>query len=164
MHQNNPLKPLMLPALLLIAGVVRAQEQPSPAMMEPVRALAGFMSALPPQEHAPMLAAKGLCIVENFAPFLFCGPGAAGAWEKGFRAHAAEEGLSGLAAHFAEAHDFSTDGDRAYFSLPTTWTGLTHGRSFEEHGAWAFVVQRRGMTWQIIGYGWAVYAYNEAGQ
>jgi hypothetical protein len=162
LHQNNPLKLLVTSVLMLVAGVVGAQEQPSSAMMEPVRALAVFMSTLRPHEHASMLATQGLCIVENFAPFLFCGPGAAGAWEKGFRAHAAEEDLSELAAHFAEAHDFSTAGDRAYFSLPTTWTGFTHGRSFEEHGAWAFVVQRHGTSWRIIGYGWAVYAYSEA--
>lgn len=163
LHQNNPLIPLMASALLLIGGVVRAaEEQPASAMMEPVHALAGFMSTLRPHEHASMLASKGLCIVENFAPFLFCGPGAAAAWEKGFRAHAAEEDLSELAVHFAEAHDFNVQGDRAYFSLPTTWTGFTHGRSFEEHGAWAFVVGRRGGAWRIIGYGWAVYAYSEA--
>ncbi len=154
--------PLVASALIFTAGVVRAEEQPSSAMMEPVRALASFMSTLRPEEHASMFAAKGLCIVENFAPFLFCGPGAAAAWEKGFRAHAAEEDLSALAAHFAEAHDFNSAGDRAYFSLPTTWTGFTHGRGFEEHGAWAFVVQRHGTAWRIIGYGWAVYGYSEA--
>jgi hypothetical protein len=131
-------------------------------MMEPVRALAAYMSTLPAQQHASMLASKGLCIVENFAPFLFCGAGATAAWEKGFRGHAADGELTGLAAHFSPAHDFSSAGDRAYFSLPTVWTGFTHGRSFEEHGAWAFVVERRGAEWRIIGYGWAVYAYTEA--
>ena len=72
--------------------------------------------------------------------------------------------MTGLAAHFSEAYDFSVEGNRAYFSLPTVWTGFTHGRSFEEHGAWAFVVQREGPVWRIIGYGWAVYAYTEGGQ
>jgi hypothetical protein len=166
LHQNSPLIPLLcrwsLAALIVMAGTARAEEQPSQAMMAPVRALAAFMSTLRPEERPSMLAIKGLCIVENFAPFLFCGPGAAAAWEKGFRAHAAEGDLTELAAQFADAHDVSVDGDRAYFSLPTTWTGFTHGRRFEEHGAWAFVLEHRAGAWRILGYGWGVDAYTEA--
>jgi hypothetical protein len=171
LHQTNPLidsprirRRRWIPlALILAAGVASGEEQPSAAMMAPVRALAAFMSTLNPAEHATMLANSGLCIVENFEPFLFCGPGAGLAWESGFRAHAAEEGLSELTARFAAAHDFSVAGIRAYFSLPTTWTGRTHGRSFEEHGAWAFVLERRGSEWRILGYGWGVTAYSEGG-
>lgn len=131
-------------------------------MMKPVRALAQFMSKLPAHEHATMFAHKGLCIVENFAPFLFCGPHAAAAWEAGFRAHSDAEGLSKIVAHFGPAHDFSAAGDRAYFSLPTVWTGFTHGLTFVEHGAWAFVLVRVGTRWKITGYGWGVTAYQQA--
>ncbi len=109
-----------------------------------------------------MFARHGLCIVENFAPFLFCGPRAAAEWSAGFRAHSAEGVLSELSAAFGEAHDFSQAGSRAYFSLPTVWTGLTQGRHFEEHGAWSFVLQREGAAWRIVGYGWGVTAYSEA--
>ena len=143
-------------------GAARADEQPNAAMMQPVRELVEFMSTLPPGKHASVFAVNGLCIVENFAPFIFCGPNAARAWEAGFRAHAAEDALSGLAARFDEAHDLSTSANRTYFSLPTTWSGRTHGRTFEERGAWAFVLERTAGTWHIVGYGWAVYAYREA--
>ena len=150
--------------LSLAAAIGHADPQPAPAMMAPVRALAAFMSTLHPDEHPSVFARKGLCIVENFAPFLFCGRDAALAWETGFRAHAADEGLSELSAQFAEAHDFSQSGNRCYFSLPTTWTGLTHGRRFEEHGAWAFVIERHGAVWRILGYGYGVTTYTEAAQ
>jgi hypothetical protein len=156
--RNNVLRILLL---ALIAGTAHADPQPTAAMMAPVRALATFMSTLRADEHPTTLADKGLCIVENFAPFLFCGPGAAAAWEKGFRAHAADEGLSELVAQFADAHDFNQAGERCYFSLPTTWTGLTHGHPFEEHGAWEFVIERHGTRWQILGYGYGVTAYTE---
>lgn len=146
-------------SLILIVGIATADEQPSPAMMKPVRALAEFMSTLPAHEHATMFAHKGLCIVENFAPFLFCGPGAAAAWEAGLRAHLADEGK--LVPHFGPAYDFGVAGDRAYFSLPTVWTGVTHGRAFVEHGAWEFVLVRHGARWKIIGYGWGVYNRRE---
>lgn len=148
--------------LLGAAAIAHADEQPSAAMMEPVRQLADFMSALPRGKHASMFAREGICIVENFAPFLFCGPGAALAWEAGFRAHSAEGQLSELAARFDKAHDFTQSGNRVYFSLPTTWSGRTHGRTFEEHGAWAFVLERDREAWHIVGYGWGVFSYQEA--
>ncbi len=158
-------------ALTLIAAltspleVAHAEPQPSAEMMLPIQQLAAFMSTLKPGQHPTMFAAEGLCIVENFAPFMFCGPHAAADWEAGFRAHAHD--LSDLLATFGEAHDFAQNGDRVYFSLPTRWTGLNQGRSFDEHGAWAFVLERTevpaGETpWRIVGYGWGVTSYWEA--
>jgi hypothetical protein len=146
--------------LLLASFGAHAQAQPDEAMMTAVRRLTDFMRALPAL-HAQAFAERGVCIVENFAPFLFCGPHAALGWESGLRAHFAEDGLESLAVTFGEAQDFSVSGTRAYFSLPTTWTGLTHGRRFEEHGAWAFVLEKAPKGWRIKGYGWGVTSYRE---
>jgi len=147
--------------LLAGAGAARADEVPSPAMLEPVQSLVKFMSTLPAGQHPRVFATRGQCIIENFSPFLFCGPHAASLWEAGFRSHSQEEALSELAVHFDAAYDFGQNHDRAYFSLPTTWTGLTHGKHFEEHGAWAFVVVRERGGWRIAGYGWGVTGYTE---
>jgi hypothetical protein len=143
----------------------QTDEQPSAAMLATVTELATFMSRLPPAEHATAFAKRGVCIVENFAPFMFCGANAVAQWESGFRAHVSD--VTQLAAKFGAAHDFSVSGDRAYFALPTTWTGLASGKHFEEHGAWAFVLQKdRGVNqdekWRILGYGWGVTAYTES--
>jgi hypothetical protein len=146
---------------VLAAGVVRAEEQPSAAMMEPVQGLVTFMSTLRRGEQPTVFARRGLCIVENFAPYLFCGLQAAASWSAGFRAHAAEGDLKDLAATFGEAHDFSRSGKRVYFSLPTKWTGLTQGKRFAEHGAWSFVLEQENAGWRIVGYGWGVTAYSE---
>jgi hypothetical protein len=147
---------------LLAAGTARAEEQPTAAMMEPVRGLVTFMSSQRRGEQPTVFARRGVCIVENFAPFLFCGLEAAANWSAGFRAHAAADELKNLAATFGEAHDFKQSGKRVYFSLPTAWTGLTHGKHFEEHGAWSFVLEQEGAAWRIVGYGWGVTAYSEA--
>jgi hypothetical protein len=135
---------------------------PSGEMMAPVRALAAFMSTVPPRRHAAVFAPGGACIVENFAPYLFCGPDAAARWESGFRAHFADDWLEELSAEFGAAQDFGVTGRRAYFSLPTTWRGLSHGRRFEEHGAWAFVLERGAGGWRIKSYGWGVTSYSES--
>jgi hypothetical protein len=146
---------------VLAAGVARAEEQPTAAMMEPVRGLVTFMSTLRRGEQPTVFARRGVCIVENFAPYVFCGQQAAANWAAGFRAHSSEGQLKGLAASFGEAHDFGRSGNRVYFSLPTTWTGLTQGKHFEEHGGWAFVLEQEKAGWRIAGYGWAVTAYSE---
>jgi hypothetical protein len=152
---------------LLNPGTAGAEEAPSAAMMAPVRQLAAFMSTLPTGTHATMFATHDVCIVENFAPFIFKGPNAVARWESGFRAHAAE--LTDLAASFDAAHDFSAVGNRVYFALPTTWTGRDGGRHFEEHGVWSFVLERTSApegdpAWRIVGYGWGVSAYSESPQ
>jgi hypothetical protein len=146
----------------LAAGAAQAEEQPTAAMMEPVQGLVTFMSTSRNGEQPTVFARRGVCIVENFAPFLFCGSQAAANWSAGFRAHAAEGDLKDLAATFGEAHDFSRSGKRVYFSLPTTWKGLTLGKRFEEHGAWSFVLEQETIGWRIAGYGWGVTAYSEA--
>ena len=152
---------LLVSALAVSTGHARdlTDAQPPEAMMAPVNQLVSFMSHLPPGEHVNAFAKRGVCIVENFAPYLFCGADAVAQWETNFRAHASD--LSELAATFAPVHDLSTSGDRAYFSLPTKWTGLVAGKHFEEHGAWAFVMQKthggaEDMEWRILAYGWGV--------
>ena len=46
-------------------------------------------------------------------------------------------------------------GDRAYLSMPTTWTGVEQGRAFTESGGWAFALVREDGAWRVCGYGWA---------
>jgi hypothetical protein len=148
-------------AVLLAGARGWADAAPSGAMLEPVHELVRFMSTLPAGKHPRVFASRGICIIEDFAPYLFCGPHAASRWEAGFRAHSNEGALSELAAQFETAYDFSQSEDRAYFSLPTTWTGRTQGRAFEEHGAWSFVLLREAGGWRIAGYGWGVTGYTE---
>jgi hypothetical protein len=151
----------VLVVLFAAAAAQAADPQPTAAMMEPVQGLVTFMSTLRRGEQPTVFARRGLCIIENFAPYMFCGLQAAANWSAGFRAHAAEGDLKGMTATFGETHDFSQSGKRVYFSLPTTWTGLTHGKHFEEKGSWSFVLEQENAGWRIVGYGWGVTAYSE---
>jgi hypothetical protein len=128
---------------------------PDDAMMAPVRAMAGFMATLDDGLLADCFAGD-VVIVENFAPYVFRGPDAVARWRAGFREHAAT--LSGLVVTFGTAQDFSSDGDTAYFVLPTAWAGRSDGEAFEEEGGWAFVLKRQGRNWRIACYAWAVTA------
>lgn len=123
---------------------------PDAAMLAPANALASFMASLD-DKHLEGVFADEVTIIENFAPYIFLD---AARWREGFRAHAV--GLSGLKSRFGTAQDFSRDGGRAYFVLPTSWEGLSKGRAFEERGGWSFVLVRRNDLWTIAGYAWAV--------
>jgi hypothetical protein len=151
----------VLTVLLAAAAARAADPQPTAAMMEPVQGLVTFMSTLRRGEQPTVFSRRGLCIIENFAPYMFCGLQAAANWSAGFRAHAAQDELKGMSATFGEAHDFSQSGKRVYFSLPTTWTGFTHGKHFEEQGSWSFVLEQENAGWRIVGYGWGVSVYSE---
>ncbi len=133
-----------------------ARVEPDDAMMVPVRAVADFMRTLDAASIAGVFV-DDVVIVENFAPYIFRGPSAAARWQAGFREHAAT--LSDLRNSFGEALDFSSDGDTAYFVLPTVWTGQIRGKPFAEEGGWAFVLERQGEGWRIASYAWAVTAF-----
>lgn len=147
---------------LALAPPAWSAAQPTEAMWTPVRELVAYMKSPPKGAEPAMFAGSGVCIVENFAPFVFCGADAVRAWDSGFRAHYAQEGLSVLSVRFGAAHDFTLAADRAYFSLPTTWSGMTQGHRFEEHGAWAFVLTREDDAWRVLAYGWGVTRYTES--
>ncbi len=127
-------------------------------MQVPVQALVQFMATGDETDLRDAFASDGLVIVENFAPFVFQGPGAFERWRDGFRQHATAGDLTELQHSFGPAQDVSLDDDTAYFVLPTTWTGRAHGRPFSEDGGWAFVLVRDQGRWRIRGYAWAVTA------
>lgn len=126
-------------------------------MMAAVERLVRFMAANATGAVDGIFAGSGVTIIENFAPYVFAGTSAVVDWANGFRAHAM--GLADLHASFGAAQDFSADGERAYFSLPTTWTGTSGGRRFSEDGGWAFVLVREGAEWRVQAYGWSVTTY-----
>ena len=105
----------------------------------------------------------GVTIIENFAPHIFTGPDAVERWARGFREHAS--GLCDLQFRFGSAQDFSISDGRAFFTLPTRWSGRAAGngseasRRFIERGGWAFVLAGREAPWRVAGYGWAVTSF-----
>ncbi len=132
--------------------------QPTREMMAPIEALARSMAGGDETGLRDHFTAEGMVVVENFTPFLFEGPDAFGRWREGFHSHRQADALSELQWRFGEAQDFARDGDVAYFVLPTTWTGKTHGRRFSEDGGWAFVLAEESGRWRIRSYAWAVTA------
>ncbi len=127
---------------------------PDADMMVPVEAVARFIESGGTSSLAGVFVDGPVTMVENFAPFLFEGEGAVAAWTARMRDHAV--GLSGLDHAFGAAHDFGGAAEEVYFSLPTTWRGVTRGRAFTETGGWSFLLRRQDGAWRVRAYGWAV--------
>ena len=132
--------------------------QPTDEMMAPIQALARFVASGDATGLEQAFASSGVVIVENFSPFVFEGPDAFDRWLQGFLRHIDVDALSGLRHSFGPAQDFVHEGRTAYFVLPTTWTGKTHGRELSEDGGWAFVLDEDAGRWRIRSYAWAVTA------
>lgn len=126
------------------------------AMAEPVLAVARFMARGEEEGLADAFVSNGLVIVENFAPYVFTGPGAFLRWREGFVAYARRLELDELQFEIAHPRDFSQEADRAFFTLPVRWTGLAMGEPFDERGGWTFVLVRTAGRWRILSYAWGV--------
>jgi hypothetical protein len=143
----------ILVAVFAASSIAMADDQPTPEMMEPVEKIARFIANADDGDLSAF-ASHDVVIVENFAPYVFDGPHAVQRWAEGMRSHV--EALGALAHRFSAAQDFSTSGDRAYFSLPTQWTGRAGTQGFIEDGGWSFVLVKENGVWRVLGYGWAV--------
>jgi hypothetical protein len=115
--------------------------------------IARFMETLDDADLAGAFAASGVAIVENFPPFLFDGPGAVERWAAAFRIHVRH--VVELSHSFAAPFEAVISGERAYLSVPTTWSGVERGRAFIEQGGWAFALVREAGEWRVSGYGWS---------
>jgi hypothetical protein len=150
---------LFLLSLSLGAPPARAGDQPDAAMIAAAERVAAIIETSGVASPKGAFADHNVTIIENFAPYVFEGSDAVERWSEQMRAHLA--GATALRHTFGRAQDFSRAGDEVYFSLPTTWRGLAHGKPFVEHGGWAFVLTRQGGLWRVRSYGWAVTGSSE---
>ncbi len=135
-------------------------DRPTEAMRAAAARVARFMQTRADADLTGVFieaSADFVTIVENFPPHVFAGPDAVAAWARGFRAHARD--LSDLVWTFGPAQDFRVEGDRAFFTLPTRWTGQASGRRFSERGGWAFLLAREAGDWRVAAYAWAVTSF-----
>ena len=143
-------------AATAVAQGAENMKGPDDEMLKPIMALTRFMITLDRKHLEGVFAHGGVTIVENFSPYVFQGQNGAANWEAGFRAHAGADKLSDLTLHFGDAQDFGRSGERAFFTLPTTWRGKNGPQAFEEQGAWSFVLTRSKDGWLVLAYGWGV--------
>ena len=138
----------------IITPAARAADGPDPEMLALAERVARFIETLDAADIDGVFADRDVTIIENFAPYRFDGPRSVDDWAAGMRAH--REATTDLHHSFGAPQDYSASGDRAFFALPTKWTGTFRGTAFVETGGWAFVLTKQSNGWRVQSYGWAV--------
>lgn len=138
----------IITALALSDTTGNAQEPgPDAAMMRAPEVAAQFVDTLNEAGLREAFASDGVVIVDNTAPYVFVGAHAVEEWAATLRSHL--QAIENLRHHFGPPQEFSITGNKAYFSMPVTWTEVYFGKPVTEKGAWVFVMLREGGEWKI---------------
>lgn len=94
-------------------------------------------------------------IVDEFAPFVWTGAGAAQRWAADYMRDAQARGISGGRVDYGPAVQANSLGDSAYVVLPTTYRFMQNGRRMAGRGHMTFVMAREGAGWKIASWTYA---------
>ena len=97
----------------------------------------------------------GAVIVDEFAPYVWGGPGSAQRWAGDYAKDAETRGISGGRVDYAAPVQKSSDGASAYIVLPTTYRFTQKGRKMAGKGNMTFVMIRRAGAWKIASWTYA---------
>jgi ketosteroid isomerase-like protein len=101
------------------------------------------------------MCAPGAIIIDDFAPHIWQGANACGAWLNDLGAYDKKSGNSGGIVTLKKPWHVDVTGNRAYVVVPVTYTYKQHGKPVVEDGSvWSLVLQRAGADWRIAGWAW----------
>ena len=152
----SPMRFLMLAAVFAapVAPALAAQtSSPDPEVIAVVdkalnAPLKGDMAAFRDQ-YAP-----DCMFVDEFAPFLWTGPGALDRWlMSGGRMYQETQHKDGKAA-FGPPRYVYVSGDRAFLVEPVEGDATVHGKPYGQKGAFAFSLVRTDGRWRITSQTW----------
>jgi hypothetical protein len=88
-------------------------------------------------------------IVDEFAPHVWVGAGAAQRWMDDYARDSTANGVSGGRVDYGNAIQANSDGSTSYVVLPTTYRFMKQGKKMIAAGSMTFVVKRAGDAWKI---------------
>jgi ketosteroid isomerase-like protein len=88
-------------------------------------------------------------IVDEFAPHVWVGAGAAQRWLDDYAKDSKANGVSGGRVDYGKAIQANSDGSTSYVVLPTTYHFTKQGKKMIAPGSMTFVVKRAGEGWKI---------------
>lgn len=91
----------------------------------------------------------GAIIVDEFAPYLWGGPGSAQRWIADYMTHSQALGDSGGRIDHGKPIQAASDGNSAYVVVPTTYRFTRKGTRMAGPGSMTFVMRRSGSVWKI---------------
>src|SRR5205085_12292883 len=125
---------------LLSAGQVFASEETQ--VMASVQQL---VDAFNKSDTKSLLAicADDMCIIDEFAPYEWHGPGTCSKWLADYDADAKKNGITDGKVTIGKPRHVDISGDRAYVVAPTDYTFKQNGKAMKEIAStWTFALQK----------------------
>lgn len=144
---------LLIAAISMLAAPAAAATPPA-AVMAPINAILAQTNA----DKGSGLDAyytSDAVVVDEFAPYAWSGPTAAGQWWAGVDKLSAKMGTSGVHAAAQPVKHFGVTGDRAYVVVPLYISYVTKGKPEHETGLLTVTLRRSAGTWKIATQTWA---------
>ena len=91
----------------------------------------------------------GALIIDEFAPFVWGGPGSVEKWLGDYARDAGARGISAGRVDYGKPVQATSDGNSAYIVLPTTYRFMQGGKKMAGPGSMTFVMARVGGDWKI---------------
>jgi len=105
---------------------------------------------------ANAMCAPNAIIIDDFAPHVWQGADACGAWTKDIGAYEKAGGVTDGVVTIGKPWRVTVTGDRGYVVVPTTYTYKQKGKPVVESGAaWTLALQRIAGVWKLTGWAWA---------
>jgi ketosteroid isomerase-like protein len=141
-------------ALLAVLVVCSAAPATERAVLIPIYT---YVHAANAGDRAALISAftTDSLIIDEFAPFRFAAPNAAGHWYDGFGADQTANGVTDGLITFTPPKFITVSGPHAYVVLPTVYTYKLHGNPAKETGSLSFALVKRNAQWKIGSMAWA---------
>ena len=97
----------------------------------------------------------GAMIIDEFAPFMWGGPGSVGKWLSDYAKDAGARGISAGRVDYDKPIQATSEGNSAYIVLPTTYRFMQGGKKMAGAGNMTFVMAREGDGWKISSWTYA---------
>ena len=102
------------------------------------------------------LCADEMCIIDEFPPHEWHGPGTCSKWLADYDADAKKNEITDGAVTIAKPRHVDITGDRAYVVVPADYTYKQHGKPMKEtNSIWTFTLAKVQGNWRITGWAWA---------
>jgi hypothetical protein len=125
---------------------------PDPGMRSAVDA---FVTAMNTGGPAATSCATSTTIVDDFAPYVWSGPGACAKWLGAFAQLTAAMGVTNVKVSAGKTLYADGDASHGELVIATRFTGLIKGKSHLEAGAWTFVLANASGSWKFSAIAWS---------
>jgi ketosteroid isomerase-like protein len=144
--------------LVTLATAVLALPAPASDQSDVMAAVNRFVSAFNKGDSTAAVAecAEQAAIIDEFAPYVWHGDGACGAWLAAWAADAQQKGITDAIVTLGKPMHVDVNGDRAYVVAPANYVWKQKGKPMKEtNSILALSLLKGAAGWKLTGWSWA---------